>query len=329
MHDLFSNFGAAQVTGGLNLLANLIGKPGKNSIDGSKVQDMYDAGRAEEINDYCRCDVLDTYFVFLRSRVLLGKLVARGGARIVAETKQWLEQQAETQARLSATTWTTGATGTRRSRSRDQGQGERQWARCACLVILLPADGPKPSVEASRHPPYDSAAKLARYQAVQRTFADGIVRQAQAGAEKDHPAPEDRRPRHLQGGRDPRRGQARAVRIAARSGRPGRQGGRRDRHRAAQAVPRPHRRQRSRLVGREGQAQIDPEREGQPVLERQRPPLSAQAVANRADGDPGRRRQRLGQDDLDLQARQAGAKREQKGAAWPPATRSAPPPSNN
>jgi 3'-5' exonuclease len=86
------------VTGGLNLLANLIGKPGKSSMDGSKVQDMYDAGRAEEINDYCRCDVLDTYFVFLRSRVLMGKLTIEEEHEIVAETKQWLEQQAETKA---------------------------------------------------------------------------------------------------------------------------------------------------------------------------------------------------------------------------------------
>jgi 3'-5' exonuclease len=98
MYDLFSNYGAAQVTGGLNLLANLIGKPGKSSMDGSKVQDMFDAGRAEEINDYCRCDVLDTYFVFLRSRVLMGKLTIEEEHEIVAETKQWLEQQAETKA---------------------------------------------------------------------------------------------------------------------------------------------------------------------------------------------------------------------------------------
>ena len=94
LYDLFSNFGAAQVAGGLNLLANLIGKPGKNKIDGSKVQDMYDAGQAEELNDYCRCDVLDTYFVFLRSRVLLGKLSLEEEHIIVAETKQWLEEQA-------------------------------------------------------------------------------------------------------------------------------------------------------------------------------------------------------------------------------------------
>jgi predicted PolB exonuclease-like 3'-5' exonuclease len=96
--DLFSNFGASQMTGGLNLLANLIGKPGKNKIDGSKVQDMYDSGRAEEINDYCKCDVLDTYFVFLRSRVVLGALSLEDEHTIVAETKQWLEQQAATSA---------------------------------------------------------------------------------------------------------------------------------------------------------------------------------------------------------------------------------------
>lgn len=92
--DLVSNFGTMRVIGGLNLLANLIGKPGKTGIDGSMVQDMYDAGKADEINDYCRCDVLDTYFVFLRSRVLLGKLQLDEEQRIVAETKVWLQEQA-------------------------------------------------------------------------------------------------------------------------------------------------------------------------------------------------------------------------------------------
>jgi hypothetical protein len=93
--DLISNYGAGRATGGLNLLANLIGKPGKTGIDGSKIQDMHAAGRDDEINDYCRCDVLDTYFVFLRSRVLVGKLSLEDEQRIVDETKAWLEQQAE------------------------------------------------------------------------------------------------------------------------------------------------------------------------------------------------------------------------------------------
>lgn len=94
--DLFSNFGASRIVGGLNLLANIIGKPGKTGIDGSKIQDMYDDGQVEQINEYCRCDVLDTYFVFLRSRVLLGELDLQAEQEIVADTKTWLEQHAET-----------------------------------------------------------------------------------------------------------------------------------------------------------------------------------------------------------------------------------------
>lgn len=91
--DLFANFGASRVVGGLNVLANIIGKPGKTGVDGSQVQGMYDDGKADEINDYCRCDVLDTYFVFLRSRVLLGKLPLDEEQRIVGETKTWLETE--------------------------------------------------------------------------------------------------------------------------------------------------------------------------------------------------------------------------------------------
>ncbi|QDT34876.1 3'-5' exonuclease [Thalassoglobus polymorphus] len=97
MMDLFANFGATRITGGLNLLANLIGKPGKSGIDGSQVQDMYTAGKAKEINDYCRCDVLDTYFVFLRAQVLMGKLSLDEEQEIVAETKLWLEERQESQ----------------------------------------------------------------------------------------------------------------------------------------------------------------------------------------------------------------------------------------
>ena len=41
LQDLFSNFNAVRVNGGLNLLSNLIYKPGKSGVDGSQVQGMY------------------------------------------------------------------------------------------------------------------------------------------------------------------------------------------------------------------------------------------------------------------------------------------------
>jgi len=91
--DLFGNFGATRMTGGLNLLANLIGKPGKTGVDGSQVQDMYDAGRVKEINDYCKGDVLDTYFVFLRTRVLQGQISLEREHELVASTRAWLEER--------------------------------------------------------------------------------------------------------------------------------------------------------------------------------------------------------------------------------------------
>lgn len=94
--DLMSNFNATRIVGGLNLLANIIGKPGKTGIDGSMVQGMYDNGQVEEINDYCRCDVLDTYFVFLRTRVLLGQLSLDEEQEIVTTVYEWLQQQAAT-----------------------------------------------------------------------------------------------------------------------------------------------------------------------------------------------------------------------------------------
>jgi predicted PolB exonuclease-like 3'-5' exonuclease len=94
LHELLTNFGTTRFTGGLNLAANLIGKPGKMDVTGDMVQDMYDAGKLAEINGYCRCDVLDTYFVFLRTRVLLGELSLDEEQGLVAATKTWLHKRA-------------------------------------------------------------------------------------------------------------------------------------------------------------------------------------------------------------------------------------------
>jgi predicted PolB exonuclease-like 3'-5' exonuclease len=95
LHDLLTNFGACRFSGGLNLAANLLGKPGKMEVQGHMVQDLFNDGRLAEINDYCRCDVLDTYFVFLRTSVLLGRISLDREQEIVAETKQWITNLAD------------------------------------------------------------------------------------------------------------------------------------------------------------------------------------------------------------------------------------------
>jgi 3'-5' exonuclease len=95
LQDFFSNFSAVRLSGGLNLLANLIDKPGKSGIDGSQVQQLFDEGHADRINDYCRCDVLDTYFVFLRSRVLTGRISLDEEKELSEAARQMLEQSAD------------------------------------------------------------------------------------------------------------------------------------------------------------------------------------------------------------------------------------------
>lgn len=95
LHDLLTNFGATRFTGGLNLSANVLGKPGKMEVQGHMVQDLFNEGKLAEINDYCRCDVLDTYFVFLRASVLLGRISLDREQEIVTETKQWITDRAD------------------------------------------------------------------------------------------------------------------------------------------------------------------------------------------------------------------------------------------
>ena len=94
VHDFLSNHGAVRLAGGLNLFSKLLGKPGKVEASGDKVYEMFRAGKLQEINDYCCFDVLDTYFVFLRSRVLTGEITLEQEQALVAETKTWLEGRA-------------------------------------------------------------------------------------------------------------------------------------------------------------------------------------------------------------------------------------------
>lgn len=93
LQDLLTNFSAFRMNGGLNLLAHLIHRPGKAGIDGSLVQDMFYDGKVDEINDYCRCDVLDTYFVFLRTQVLLGRITTDDEHSLTADARNLLESK--------------------------------------------------------------------------------------------------------------------------------------------------------------------------------------------------------------------------------------------
>jgi len=91
--DWQSNFNAARLAGGLNLLSKLLGKPGKMGISGDQVYRLYQEGRVQEINDYCMFDTLDTYFVFLRTRVVLGELSLEDEHVAIMRPKSWLNSR--------------------------------------------------------------------------------------------------------------------------------------------------------------------------------------------------------------------------------------------
>ncbi len=96
LHDILTNFGATRFSGGLNLAAQILGKPGKMDVEGHMVQDLYERGEVSRIHAYCRCDVLDTYFVFLRTAVMMGHITLEVEQGLIGETKQWIEAQRDT-----------------------------------------------------------------------------------------------------------------------------------------------------------------------------------------------------------------------------------------
>jgi predicted PolB exonuclease-like 3'-5' exonuclease len=90
--DFLSNHGTARLRGGIDLLLKLIGMPGKTGMDGSMVQDYYDAGRLEEIHRYCRADVIQTYFLFLRVELMRGRLDGKAYQEACAASEPFLAE---------------------------------------------------------------------------------------------------------------------------------------------------------------------------------------------------------------------------------------------
>jgi hypothetical protein len=100
--EWLTEYGAVSLSGGLNLLAKMLGKPGKMETSGDQVAQLHANGEVQRINDYCLHDVLDTYFVFLRTRVLTGQVPLDEEQQLVAQTRTWLEERAAEQPGLKA-----------------------------------------------------------------------------------------------------------------------------------------------------------------------------------------------------------------------------------
>lgn len=71
--DQIGNFGAARI-GKLDNNCAALGMPGKMDVDGTQVSDLIAAGKQQEIDSYCLCDVAETAWLLVRYLHLKGEI---------------------------------------------------------------------------------------------------------------------------------------------------------------------------------------------------------------------------------------------------------------
>jgi len=96
LYDFLTNHGVHRLRGGFNVIAKLIGLPGKTGIDGSMVQQLWQENRLQDINRYCRHDVIQTYFLFLRIELMRGRVTLGQYERAVQRSAGFLEELEKT-----------------------------------------------------------------------------------------------------------------------------------------------------------------------------------------------------------------------------------------
>jgi hypothetical protein len=89
MKDVLSAQGAAPAAP-LDLYAKLVGLPGKEDVAGGDVQALYAQGALERIAAYCMTDVVQTFLLFLRFRLVEGSLTPDGYAESAALAREAL-----------------------------------------------------------------------------------------------------------------------------------------------------------------------------------------------------------------------------------------------
>jgi 3'-5' exonuclease len=88
--DLMDVLAMYQPRGGAGLaaMARLCGFPGKLGMDGSAVHGAILAGKLDEVRRYCETDVLNTYLIYQRFRLLRGEISAGEYAREISLARE-------------------------------------------------------------------------------------------------------------------------------------------------------------------------------------------------------------------------------------------------
>ena len=77
-----------RASAGLDAMARLCGFPGKIGMDGHEVGAAIAAGRIHDVRGYCECDVLNTYLLYQRFRLMRGEVDAGEYAREISFVRE-------------------------------------------------------------------------------------------------------------------------------------------------------------------------------------------------------------------------------------------------
>jgi len=96
---------------GLDAMAKLCGFPGKVGMDGGEVAAAVAAGRLAEVRAYCECDVMNTYLLYQRFRLMRGELPAGDYAREISLVRERVGTSGAAHWKAFVDAWDRGLTG--------------------------------------------------------------------------------------------------------------------------------------------------------------------------------------------------------------------------
>lgn len=99
--DVLSSF-APHTKASLNELSKIMGLPGKpDGIDGTEVERYFLEGKINEIAEYCETDIVNTYRVWLRYELFVGRLTEIGFEASEQDLGEFVEAHAEKKRHLN------------------------------------------------------------------------------------------------------------------------------------------------------------------------------------------------------------------------------------
>jgi predicted PolB exonuclease-like 3'-5' exonuclease len=100
--DVFEELSGGLSPGRLGDLLQTVGLPGKQGIHGGDIEDLWGAGRLEDIGDYCLSDAAQTFLLALRFMSVAGHVERSSAGAAISAARSRFEQEPALQRMLAA-----------------------------------------------------------------------------------------------------------------------------------------------------------------------------------------------------------------------------------